>query len=863
MAIPTNPIRGNPYFGTYSGKPVLVQAPDAMVFVNEEHIIPICLECDTKVSLKSFITNLNCSLSIDGSGGGTASFDLVVPRHSNVSFVRDGKLLLANMMEVEIYYKGAFTINGMPRYYRAFWGYISGITDSYSDGNHSISVSCKDMLSFWNVIKLNIHPSLISDTITGRRNVSVFSSVFENGTPFSILTYLTLVTSTDLAVASSLQNDTVASEEAKDAFRQSSDQLIQYWARRMNKISKAIRIYGVQGDNIFDAAQFLYADKATQKKIFRSLKSVTTQRIVGVSLAGADSPALFNPYNEFKNITLFENDSQGRLDVMVRVKDHIGWEFYLDMNGEIVFKPPYYNVDVRQNYPVSWIRDIDVIDWSFSENEPEATRVTTKGSWKASPFVIPIPDEVAPEGVFQDMNLARQYGVRHEDVTTLWLGSSKACGYYAADRMGRHAANRFEGSVTIPGRPELRLGLPIYIESRDCFYYITGISHSFAFGSTFTTTLSLRGRRARYSSTEFVGRTSDLADLRVDGNGVNRDQDGRNVGIPNVIMRPATHAETDALGESPLTQGTTKKDGSSRTLSGRSGSFLDHTDDAEERIRQRDDEQRGISWYFAGSYFVYDLDPNAGTNQAITAVHWSPSDGPPGTEKTMEDEAIPVSDAAGYEVIGVFPYGRGLIINSDGGLASSSGELDSNNQPVPSELSVLSNVEAAKSLRDATPDDLVEATENVSSRSSIGGGILSTASVLKVDQTNDGLLFAEMAPDSDGTRTCTCVDNYTIDNLLLLQSVDGVFTDVFEAVANVEDLMTNSYQVDSTEVMDYEASKQSTQTGSSLSFLGSGGTFGNSQAPWSPSVPETTRSSVTNASVKTTGSLTTTTGTRK
>jgi hypothetical protein len=229
----------------------------------------------------------------------------------------------------------------------------------------------------------------------------------------------------------------------------------------------------------------------------------------------------------------------------------------------------------------------------------------------------------------------------------------------------------------------------------------------------------------------------------------------------------------------------------------------------------------------------------------------------------VEDEAIPVSDAAGYEVIGVFPYGRGLIINSDGGLASSSGEVDENGEPVPAEISVLSNAEAAKSLRDATPDDLVEATENVTSRSSIGGGILSTASVLKVDQSNDGLLFSEMIPDSGDTHACACVDNYTIDNLLLLQTVEGVFTDVFEAVSSVEDLLTDSYQVNPTEITDYEANKQSTQTGSSLSLAGSGGTFGKSDAPWSPSVPETVRSSVTNASVSTTGSLNTTVGSRK
>jgi hypothetical protein len=53
-------------------------------------------------------------------------------------------------------------------------------------------------------------------------------------------------------------------------------------------------------------------------------------------------------------------------------------------------------------------------------------------------------------------------------------------------------------SITIPIRPELRTGHPIYVEHIDCFYYIAGLAHSFSFGGSCTTTLQLTAKRAKW-----------------------------------------------------------------------------------------------------------------------------------------------------------------------------------------------------------------------------------------------------------------------------------------------------------------------------------------------------------------------------
>lgn len=805
-------IRDNPYLGTHSGKQTIVQAPDAFVYINEEHIVPYCLKCDVKVPIKHYISNISVSLASDGSGGGSASFDLVVPRHSKVQFIRDGKNILANMMEIEIWFKGAFTVHGYPRYYRAFWGYINNISESYSDGNHNMSVSCSDMLSFWNIIKFNMHPSLLGDRVDGRNNQQAWATRFSRSNPFQILAALTTVSRIDMIELQSFKNEALVSEDARQAWRESIDQLMKYWSQRMNKIARSIRIYGVKGDSIFNAAKFYSGDRETQAQLALELNHINSQTLFGVDLAVNESH--FSPFLTLGQIDNFQSEHRGRLDIMVQVKDHIGWEFYLDTNGEIVFKPPFYNVDARQNFPVSWIRDIDVISWDFTEAEPEATRIDVTGQMNGV-FDSGLDVNLQPCGTFQHHSLCRQYGVRQENIQAHWLKTGKACGYYAADKASMYDANRSTGSVTIPGRPELRLGLPVYIESKDCFYYVHSISHSFSFGSSFTTTLGLKAKRNRFSTTDLIFKNGTQAPngtiLNVDENGINRDKYAKNAGIPNVIMRPATIEEFNAKSDlnDPWTIGVPDSDGVPKKIE-RVGGYYDVSDNKLQLQRGWDQQRQGVKWDVSGGLWVYDIDQS----QTVFSVTWKPEDSSKiNLHQTVENACIPVSDASGYSLVGVFPYGRGLIIDAQGSIISPTGSIDEDGYPSSSDSNASLKADAAVLLRIMTPDDQTEVTSGNQTRGSIGGSTLSTASVLKVDQTNAGVMFSDMAPDDEQSKFCTCGDNYTIDNVLVLQTLGNTFNDVFDQITSLEQLMNDPYQKNDNEIYAYENEKLSTQTG--------------------------------------------------
>jgi hypothetical protein len=412
--------------------------------------------------------------------------------------------------------------------------------------------------------------------------------------------------------------------------------------------------------------------------------------------------------------------------------------------------------------------------------------------------------------------------------------------------VGKYDANRFTGNVTIPGRPEMRLGFPVYIESLDCFYYVTSISHSYSPGSSFTTSLGLRAKRERFSSTDLITRNGTPmpsgGTLQLDENGVNRDEIGRDIGVPNVVMRPATKEEFRAkfaVSDLGIIGAYPDDEGDEPYRPENNGGYRDVVDNPLQRQLVWDDYRSGIGWNVAGgSLWVYDIDEDF----QVQSLMWCPpeSDTPPLRQDRPDLTlgALPVSDDSGYRLIGVFPYGRGLVVDDTGTLASPTGGTDEEGQPLAQPGAAAEAATQAVLLRNMTPDDQVEITVGQNTRASMGSGVLSEASVLKVDQTNSGESFTSMAPTDASSNVCSCTDNYTLDNLLLLQQLGGAFNDVFDQVSSLDQLFTDSYQVSDDQVWQHEMDHQRAQTGMDAGAVGNVISPGGSP-PYSPSVNDT------------------------
>ena len=61
-----------------------------------------------------------------------------------------------------------------------------------------------------------------------------------------------------------------------------------------------------------------------------------------------------------------------------QVKEKIGYEFYQDLDGDLIFKPPMYNMDTS-NDRVYRINREDTLSISYEHNEPEYTYVVCSG----------------------------------------------------------------------------------------------------------------------------------------------------------------------------------------------------------------------------------------------------------------------------------------------------------------------------------------------------------------------------------------------------------------------------------------------------------------------------------------------------
>ena len=99
-------------------------------------------------------------------------------------------------------------------------------------------------------------------------------------------------------------------------------------------------------------------------------------------------------------------------------------------------------------------------------------------------------------GWYEDPSLLLKYGRRIVAVSHPYVVSGRDLLYFAKSYLIRVNSSRYVGTITILGRPELRVHTPIYIPYRNMIYYIEEISHSIQMGGTFTTTLKLKyGRK--------------------------------------------------------------------------------------------------------------------------------------------------------------------------------------------------------------------------------------------------------------------------------------------------------------------------------------------------------------------------------
>ena len=491
---------------------VISVAPDALVFIDGKDSINVCQECSCGLKLRDVITNISVDLSTTNCPG-NASISMANPQHVDIPLIYKTESVFHAMQEVEIYIKSYFKYGNKDEYayYPVFWGFVTGVNESYSDGVYHVSLSCKDILRWWEISRVNVAPSVsfvqnfVQSFLPGFKDTetSVYHKIYSGKSIPQIIFELSKITVNELLDISNINALYAATQDDKITIQQNNVNknltLMDYWKKRFLQIGRNLKIYGYNGQIIPD-----YNSEAIKKQLqenfenpsgWKGLESDIPDPEYSLGIDGPEITQIIPAGLVASHVDGINSDYESKLDIAHTVKDVIQYEFYMDVTGEIIFKPPFYNTDVRSN-PIHVIKDEEIISWGFSEDESGVvTRVDVAGAW--SNYDQASATNTAQWGFFVDYHLAEQYGLRVRSYSLNWLRTPGQCQIYAQSEISRLNALLKSGTIEIIGRSELRLGYPVYIESRDAFYYVTGLQHSFSFGSNFTTSLTLTAERAK------------------------------------------------------------------------------------------------------------------------------------------------------------------------------------------------------------------------------------------------------------------------------------------------------------------------------------------------------------------------------
>jgi hypothetical protein len=484
----------------------------------------------------------------------SGSFTMSVPAAQKYLFLAPGgNNIIEPMQQVQVFAKGYFpSQNGNTLYYRVFKGLISSVSHSDTGTSVQISVSCLGMLHFLDLMYVDLSPANMTNSPLGP---TAFSTNQYSMNPYQMLadTFLRAVTPEGFQLAS-IQQDNIQNNTSDwaDAVKAG---YINRWQIILTNIMRDVRIlgYAVQdatktnptGTELEGYDPSLYHETFTKEsddalgQMALNMRSAQNSRVPQKSVIDQKNDASFYvdimrkylPDYSIGNLQLIGGKIVSRTERLRTVVNLIAYEGYQDLDGAIIFKPPFYNLDVNNDNlgtlpnlsgtatsgtsgalsAASYIRpnaNPFVVYLSEIENETEtedegnvrATRMQIQPDWLSefhglgdSSNILPIADHI-------DIPKLAKFGLREQpprQLSYLAAGDKLYMYAYAVSELNRANRGYRTYSFTIPIRPELRLGFPMYIPHRDMYGYINSINISYQQAGTATMHITLDTLRKR------------------------------------------------------------------------------------------------------------------------------------------------------------------------------------------------------------------------------------------------------------------------------------------------------------------------------------------------------------------------------
>jgi hypothetical protein len=529
---------------TVQEREIVKTAPDIVVYLDGLPYLlnyfiddPNTMAHYSIVNFNDFVTAFNCLCDTDIMVP-SASIGLQVPNYLKHLFMMPGgNNLIRTMMEIQVFAKGYYLANhGETVYRRVFKGVVGHI--GYNDNGKTleISVQCHGTMHFLELMQVNLNPS-IQSAVDNNVAIQYQDTKYADNNPYEIIAaMLTDALDTSIFTQDAIGQSTPGLES--DPFHGAvAGGFIVKWNAVLNNLAKDIHIYGtsykdrvteglktkpseVQGDGGKDLQPAANAAMPTQN---------TAQKLDDLYYLKIRD---FAPESKITGPSLLNNRIVTRLEHLRKLVQIISFEAYQDIDGKIIIKPPLYNLDVTDLGP----RNVSTSPDKAGSGDPysSASNPLTEINENTNPFVVHL-SEILTENETEDeaavrktrcavqgslmpslqMGLGKtwlgtadwidipklqQFGLREEPTLQIpWIQDQDKVTLFSHAVCETVRANRGYRTytVTIPMRPELKIGFPMYFPHKDMYGYIKSVNTAYQVGGTAVMTVVCDSIRKR------------------------------------------------------------------------------------------------------------------------------------------------------------------------------------------------------------------------------------------------------------------------------------------------------------------------------------------------------------------------------
>lgn len=529
---------------------VIKTAPDMVVYIEGLPFMenPFLKERDKDtvyVNFNDYITTISTNYTIDGLIP-TGSISMSVPNGFKHLFLAPGgNTIFQVMSSIRIYAKCYFySSSGNTVFRRIFNGLIKSVDLNETQTSLEISIQIAGICRLIEQIQMDMSSALqtrgsqpVTILKTNQGNLSVYDAIYDTFNR-------TLDFSEFIRYSFNEDRNQAAVGKGNPEQEALKEQYVVKWTQRLNDLKKEVRIFGAKE---FKEIKEPITDKDKSRGVEKTGDPQKTGKpnepLKRPSVSQAESEKLMELLKNYHfdmsigSVELFGAQLTPRIERLRLLTDIAGFECYQDIDGLIIVKPPLYNLDctimgedsfgtTTITGPNSATVDItslssdlsdenlyeganpyiihmaEILSEHYAEDEGAIRKtsiVLTPNFGNASGIQLSVPVPINDTIRYTDINLVRQFGVREEPPKYMGFLEKDTLMNYGFAICELNKANRAYRTyqVTIPLRPELRLGFPIYLPHKDMYGYVVSAAISYTVGGQATMSLTCNYIRKR------------------------------------------------------------------------------------------------------------------------------------------------------------------------------------------------------------------------------------------------------------------------------------------------------------------------------------------------------------------------------